>query len=83
MLQNGQESHLDPYLSQVLHVVGLDVHNIEALLYDFQVPKVYTEVVSRQEGLHKCAVTLAYSPQEWPVECSRKAAAESGTAWVG
>jgi hypothetical protein len=36
--------------SQFLHVNRLDVHNVEALIRDIQVPKVNSEIICRYVG---------------------------------
>ena len=38
-------------LSQLLHVRWLDINNVEALILDIQVPEVYPQIVTGNEGL--------------------------------
>ena len=38
-------------LSQLLHVGGLDVDNVEALILDVEIPEVDSEVIATDEGL--------------------------------
>lgn len=38
-------------LCQLLHVGGLDVHNVEALVLDVEVPEVYAQVITADKRL--------------------------------
>lgn len=49
-------------LGQFFHVGGFDVHNVEALVLNVQVPQVYSQVIRRDKGLsiavHRNAVDV-------------------------
>ncbi|KAJ0576425.1 hypothetical protein HanRHA438_Chr05g0217731 [Helianthus annuus] len=35
--------------SEVLHICRLDIHNVETLIANFQIPKVYPKIIGRYE----------------------------------
>lgn len=47
---DGVEFSRGDNLSQLLHICGLDIHNVEALVLDVEVPQVHSQIVTADKG---------------------------------